>query len=68
MRRAQKKLTVQEGAFVAADFKSARVVAPADAKASEPHGPGWKLELDPGWQIVDDQRPGHYRVAPRTTQ
>jgi hypothetical protein len=59
------KLAAKQGAFLAPDFKSVKVVAPADPKASAPSGPGWTLELDPGWQIVDDQRSGHYRVAPR---
>ena len=50
------KLTVSQGAFLSADFKSVRVVAPTDPAASELSGTGWKLELDSGWQMISDQR------------
>ena len=59
------KLTVTQGALVSGDFKTVKVVAPADPAASELSGTGWKLELDPGWQMISDERPGCYRVTPR---
>jgi hypothetical protein len=62
------RLTLHDGAALAPDDRTrARVVAP---ETLEPHpdgtleGPGWTLELNPGWQLVPGERSGDVRIAP----
>lgn len=44
------KLQVESvGAILSSDNRLVRVVAPADARALK--GPGWTLELEPGWAV-----------------
>ncbi|HEY3739017.1 MAG TPA: hypothetical protein VGL53_04190 [Bryobacteraceae bacterium] len=46
------KLQVETvGAVVSSDYQSVRVVAPADPRARPLQGPGWTLELTPGWTL-----------------
>jgi hypothetical protein len=46
------KLEVESvGAILSSDNASVRVVAPADPKARPLHGPGWTLDLSPGWTL-----------------
>ena len=45
------KLTVTEGAVLASNNMSVRVAAPNDPDARPLTGPGWTLELAPGWTI-----------------
>jgi hypothetical protein len=52
------------GALVAADNRSLRVEAPADPNARPITGPGWTLQLEPGWTIRPGERPGSFVVAP----
>jgi hypothetical protein len=57
------KLHVDDvGALLSPDNQSLRVVAPKDATARE--GPGWKLELAPGWTIRPSAKPGDFQVVP----
>jgi len=58
------KLHVEDvGALLSADNQSLRVVAPKDGASRT--GPGWKLELAPGWTIRTASRPGDFEVAPQ---
>jgi hypothetical protein len=52
------KLEVTAGVIVAGDFKTARVASPTSA--SEMRGPGWRIELKPGWRIVAGERKGDF--------
>jgi hypothetical protein len=55
------KLQVEDvGALLAPDNQSLKVVAPKDATART--GPGWKLDLAPGWTIRQAARPGDFEV------
>lgn len=60
-------LRVEEGGvLVAPDSHRLHVPAPpaVEAASGEPvQGPGWVLELDPGWTVVAADRPGDLRVA-----
>lgn len=51
------KLQVDSGgAYVADDYRTLRVEAPADARGGEiVHGPGWTLELAEGWLVRRDE-------------
>jgi hypothetical protein len=53
-------LKVEEGALLSADMKSVTVSAPAAITGSHITGPGWVLELSPGWKIAGDT--GRYVV------
>ena len=56
-------LTVSRGALMEADFSKATVPAPAETKGSSVKGDGWTLELNPGWQLKSDARPGDWTVV-----
>jgi hypothetical protein len=55
-------LDVKDGALVPTDFSRATVAAPKDAKGPHVEGPGWTLELAPGWSIVPATKAGSYTV------
>ena len=59
------KIEVESGgALVGPDFRSLVVPAPSDAAARPVRGPGWRLELAPGWTVRPrGDRPGSYEVA-----
>lgn len=54
------------GALVSADFTTLSVAAPAVLDTlRQVLGPGWTLELAPGWVVrVSDRRAGQFEVAP----
>lgn len=62
------RLTLQEGAALAtanrdrASVAAPEVLEPGDDGAV--NGPGWILELEPGWHLVPGPRPGDYRLEP----
>lgn len=62
------RLTLQEGAALAApDRDRARVAAPETVDPDPDgvvNGPGWVLELEPGWRLVPGPRPGDFRLEP----
>lgn len=62
------RLTLQQGAALGAPNRErARVAAPEDLEPDRDgavHGPGWVLELEPGWRLVPGQRPGDFRLEP----
>lgn len=62
------RLTLQEGAALAtANRDRARVAAPEVLEPGDDgavNGPGWILELEPGWHLVPGPGPGDYRLEP----
>lgn len=62
------RLTFSEGAALGNDDRSrARVVAPETADIGRDGtvaGPGWTMQLEPGWQLVAGERPGDFRLVP----
>lgn len=51
------------GALVPADFRGVTVAAPATSPTgSHIEGPGWTLDLAPGWKLVPGTKPGSYVV------
>jgi hypothetical protein len=52
------------GALVAPDTFSGSVPAPTNAEARPLRGPGWSLELAPGWTLRPGPRPGDFEIAP----
>ncbi len=57
------RLTVTAGSLRAHDRAWAKVAAPADPKARPLSGPGWTLELSPGWTICAGQPTGSFVVT-----
>jgi hypothetical protein len=55
-------LDVKVGALVPTDFNRATVAAPKDTKGPHVEGPGWTLDLAPGWSIVPASKAGSYTV------
>ena len=59
------KLQVESGgALVAPDNRSLRLPAPSDIEARPVRGPGWMLQLTPGWAIKRAEHPGSYVLIP----
>lgn len=55
------KLEVESGgALLSPDNRSLRIPAPVDIEARPIRGPGWVLQLAPGWTIRPSERPGSY--------
>jgi len=50
------------GGLIATDFRRALVPAPSDTGGRRLTGPGWVLELLPGWRLVPGPRPGDWAV------
>jgi hypothetical protein len=48
----------------ASDGSTLTVPAPADASGRVLSGPGWRLELAPGWVVRPGARPGDLQVVP----
>jgi hypothetical protein len=55
-------LDVKDGVLVPTDFSGATVAAPKTTDGSHIVGPGWTLDLAPGWKLVPATRPGSYTV------
>ncbi len=56
---------VTDGALVSSDYRLLRLQAPKDAVAPTQRkvtGPGWTLELNPGWHLVAGPRPGDWHA------
>ena len=58
-------LDVTDGVLVPTDFSGATVAAPTDIQGPHIEGPGWTLDLAPGWSVVPGARAGSYTVAKR---
>jgi hypothetical protein len=53
-------LDVKDGVLVPTDFSRATVAAPKSTEGAYIEGPGWTLDLAPGWRVVrgfDGDRP-----------
>jgi hypothetical protein len=55
-------LDVKAGALVPTDFSRATVAAPSDTKGPRIEGPGWTLDLAPGWTIIPAAKARSYTV------
>lgn len=55
-------LDVKDGALVPTDFSSVTVAAPKTTQGAHIEGPGWTLDLAPGWTIVEGAKAGCYVV------
>jgi hypothetical protein len=53
-------LDVKEGVLVPTDFSRATVAAPQNPSGSHIEGPGWMLDLAPGWKLVPGSKAGSY--------
>lgn len=51
------------GGLIGADYRRVVVPAPSDTGGRRLTGPGWVLELLPGWQLVRGPRPGDWTVV-----
>jgi hypothetical protein len=51
------------GGLIASDYHRAVVPAPADTAGRRLTGPGWVLELLPGWRLVPGTRPGDWTIS-----
>ncbi|MDE2183260.1 MAG: hypothetical protein KGJ78_09585 [Alphaproteobacteria bacterium] len=55
-------LDVTGGALVPTDFSRVTVAAPSNVAGPHLMGPGWTLDLAPGWRAVPGTKPGSYTV------
>jgi len=55
-------LDVKEGVLLPTDFSRAIVAAPQNPTGAHIVGPGWTLDLAPGWTLVPGSKPGSYVV------
>ncbi len=55
-------LDVKDGVLLPTDFSHATVAAPKSTSGSHIEGPGWTLDLAPGWQVVPGNKPGSYTL------
>jgi len=58
------RLEVTGGSLRAADFSEARVPAPANLQARPLTGPGWTLDLTPGWALLAIEPAGSFQLNP----
>lgn len=56
------RLEVTGGSLRSGDWSEARVTAPTDQKARPLSGPGWTLELAPGWTLVAVEPAGSFKL------
>lgn len=57
------RLEVTGGSLRSADWSEARVPAPVDLKTNPLTGPGWTLELAPGWTLLAIKPAGSFRLV-----
>jgi len=55
-------LDVIDGALLPTDFSRVTVAAPKTTTGTHLEGPGWTLDLTPGWRIVPSPKPGSFTV------
>ncbi len=54
----------KNGALMKPDWSALVVAAPSSTAGSSIAGDGWTLELQPGWTIIPDTRPGDFVLRP----
>lgn len=52
------------GGLMAADWTRVTIPAPADTEGRRLTGPGWVLELSPGWRLAAGRRRGDWTLRP----
>lgn len=57
------RLEVTGGSLRTGNMSEARVTAPTDPKARPLSGPGWTLELAPGWALVAIEPAGSFKLV-----
>ncbi len=55
-------LDVKDGVRVPTDFNSTTLAAPKDTKGPHLEGPGWTIDLAPGWSVVPDEKAGSFTL------
>lgn len=55
-------LDVKDGVRVPTDFSSTTLPAPKDTKGPHLEGPGWTIDLAPGWSVVPGAKAGSYTL------
>jgi len=55
-------LDVKDGVRVPTDFSSTTLAAPKDTNGPHLEGPGWTIDLAPGWSVVPGAKPGSYTL------
>jgi hypothetical protein len=55
-------LDVKEGVLIPTDFTRATLAAPTDTKGAPLQGPGWTLDLAPGWHLAPAAKVGSFTV------
>jgi hypothetical protein len=55
-------LEVTGGVLIPTDFSRATVAAPKDIKGPHLEGPGWTLDLAPGWSVAPAEKAGSYTL------
>lgn len=58
-------LAVTDGCVLASDWSLVRVEAPLNPPAPPLAGPGWTLELKPGWALAPGPRRGDWAIRPK---
>jgi hypothetical protein len=54
-------LKAEQGALLSVDMKTVTIAAPSATTSTHITGPGWTLDLAPGWTIIAET-PGHYAL------
>jgi hypothetical protein len=55
-------LDVKDGVRVPTDFSSTTLAAPKDTKGPHLEGPGWTIDLAPGWSVVPGVKAGSFTL------
>jgi hypothetical protein len=56
-------LDVKDGVRVPTDFSGTTLAAPTETKGSHLEGPGWTIDLAPGWSVVPGAKPGNFTLT-----
>jgi len=59
------RLEVTGGSLRSADWSEVRVAAPGDLNARPLSGPGWRLDMTPGWTILAIEKTKSFRMSPQ---
>jgi len=56
-------LDVKDGVRVPTDFSSTTLAAPKDTKGPHLEGPGWTIDLAPGWSVIEGANAGSFALG-----